>query len=114
MVTDDEIVKAYELNMGNVSQTCAALKISRRTFYNKKEANKELAERLADVDESLLDMSESKLYEQIQNGNITAILFHLKTKGKNRGYVERQENELSVNGFEQLMKELPDPEDYES
>jgi hypothetical protein len=41
--------------------------------------------------ERFLDFLESKLVEQINGGNTTSIIFALKTKGKNRGYVERQE-----------------------
>ena len=37
--------------------------------------------------------------------NVTAIIFHLKTKGKNRGYVEKIENEVTINPFMELMKQ---------
>ena len=66
---------------------------------------------LSDVDESLIDFSESKLLEQINAGNLTAIIFHLKTKGKKRGYVESVEQNVNVNPFEKLMQELPDDEE---
>lgn len=109
----DAILKVYEKKGANVSATCAALGISRRTFYNWKNANKELANGLEEVEESLIDFAESKLVENIQEGNMTAILFYLKTKGRNRGYVERQESDVNVNGFEKLMRELPDPDENE-
>ena len=38
-----------------------------------------------------LDYVESRLMSLVKDKNVTAIIFYLKTKGKNRGYVERQE-----------------------
>jgi hypothetical protein len=50
-----------------------------------------LAEAIRETVERNLDMAESKLIGAINLGNLTAIIFYLKTKGKDRGYVERQE-----------------------
>ena len=36
-----------------------------------------------------LDLAESNLIAEIGNNNMTAIIFYLKTKGKHRGFVER-------------------------
>lgn len=41
--------------------------------------------------EKQLDITESKLFENIDDNDDTAIIFYLKTKGKHRGYVERSE-----------------------
>jgi hypothetical protein len=41
--------------------------------------------------ETNLDLAESKLVSGISEGNMTAIIFYLKTKGKHRGYVQRVE-----------------------
>ena len=45
----------------------------------------------ADECERSLDMSESQMLKAIQAGDGRMIRFHLMTKGKNRGYVERSE-----------------------
>ncbi len=104
----NKVVEIYEKKGCNVSATCAALGIERRTFYNWKNSEPSFAEAIADADESIIDFCESKLIEQINNGNLTAIIFMLKTKGKKRGYIETVENQLTLNPFEELMKSLPD------
>ena len=77
--------------MGSISQACNKVGISRRTYYNWIGQDDKFSEAVEEVQESLVDFSESKLLMAINNNNITAIIFHLKTKGKSRGYVERQE-----------------------
>jgi hypothetical protein len=38
-----------------------------------------------------LDFAESSLHKQIQSGVPASTIFYLKTRGKGRGYIERQE-----------------------
>ena len=42
-----------------------------------------------EVIEANLDLAESVLLKAIAQGNMTAVIFYLKTRGRNRGYVER-------------------------
>lgn len=106
----ERVAEVYEKKAGNISATCASLGIDRNTFTSWRDKYPKLAQLLDEVDESLIDFSESKLLEQINSGNLTAIIFHLKTKGKKRGYVESMEQNVNVNPFEKLMQELPDNE----
>jgi len=41
--------------------------------------------------ETVTDLAEAKLIEAIQGSDLSAIKYYLSTKGKHRGYVERQE-----------------------
>ena len=41
-----------------------------------------------------MDFTESALRKLIKKGNVIATIFKLKTKGKDRGYIEKQEVEL--------------------
>lgn len=44
-----------------------------------------------EITEENLDIAEAKLLTKIRSGNLTAVIFYLKTKGRARGYVERAE-----------------------
>jgi len=50
-----------------------------------------VAQAVVDAKEGMLDFAEGKLMEKIKAGDNTAIIFYLKTQGKARGYIERQE-----------------------
>ncbi len=41
--------------------------------------------------ESVLDLAEVKLIEAVKGGDLAAVKYMLSTKGKDRGYTERQE-----------------------
>lgn len=107
----NRFLEALTLTLGNVAGACAKIKVSRQTYYNWMK-NPEFAEAVEEVNESNLDYAESKLLSLIRQENPTAIIFYLKTKGKKRGYIERVENEVDVNAFEKLLRDMPDDEDF--
>ena len=62
-----------------------------RTVRNYVKRHPRLAEVIEEAVELNLDTAESQLMTLIANGNLGAVIFYLKTKGKARGYVERVE-----------------------
>ena len=90
----ETFLQALKLNLGNISQSCRASNIGRQTYYNWVDDDEEFKHSCKDVEESLLDLAENRLLEKIDKYDITAIIFFLKTKGKKRGYIEKQEVEL--------------------
>lgn len=106
----EKIAEIYQKKGCNITATCAALGIARKTFYEWKEKKKKLAEALEAADESILDFAESKLVEHIQNDDVQALIFFLRTKGKKRGYVEKTESDVNINAFEKLMQDTEDEE----
>ena len=48
-----------------------------------------LEEMLKEEDERINDLAEMKLLELINQGNLGAIIFRLKTRAKDRGYIEQ-------------------------
>lgn len=83
--------EAIEAKKGYVSAVAKELKISRTSFYAYLKDMPKAQEKLAEVREARTDFVESKLMGLIDDGNVTAIIFYLKTQAKERGYVERQE-----------------------
>lgn len=100
MYSDKDKEKFLELlakNAGNVSRACKALGCSRRAYYDwyKEDAFKFVVD---EIQESLIDDAESQLQKLIKEGNPVSILFFLKTKAKSRGYIERQEQDITSKG----------------
>ena len=64
--------------------------MGRTTYYSWIDDDKDFENEIKDVNEELLDFAESQLMNHITKGNLTAIIFYLKTKGQSRGYIEKQ------------------------
>jgi len=86
-----EMLEAMKKTLGNVSQSCKLANIQRSTYYRWITSDKAFARAVNDVEEYTFDFVESKLLEQIQDGNTAMIIFYAKTKMKHRGYIERKE-----------------------
>ena len=92
--------EAYAKKGCNVSATCKAVGISRMHFYRMREKNEKFAEGLNEAYEAMIDNVESKLLSKINDGDTTALIFFLKTKGKKRGYVE---GNVTINNIQQSV-----------
>lgn len=89
--TQDQVLQAIKGSGGIVSAVGSKLGCAWHTadkYINKWETTRRA---MADEGEKVLDLAENKLIEAIQNGEQWAIQTLLKTKGKKRGYTERQE-----------------------
>ena len=106
-------LKFLKEGMGIVSYACDKTNISRQTFYNWKDNDDDFAQQAEDIQETTVDMAESKLLTSINEGNVAAIIFYLKTKGKKRGYVEQQDVDVNGNAFEKRMRETIDDDEDE-
>jgi len=86
-----QIADAITKSKGILTAAARDLRCSRGTIYRYIDKYATVKHAYDEANETNIDFVETKLMEQINNGNITAIIFFLKTKGKHRGYVERQE-----------------------
>ena len=86
-----EAIAAIKKSRGFVSKAAADCNTSRTTFHKMINEHPTLREAVEDAREANKDFVENKLMTAINNDNITAIIFYLKTQAKDRGYVEKQE-----------------------
>lgn len=84
------VLESLEKSLGVVTTAVKQAGIARSTFYEWLK-DPEFKKQVDDIQNIALDFAESQLHKQIRDGNTSATIFYLKTKGKNRGYVERQE-----------------------
>jgi len=66
------------------------------TRFLQKEKNQNLVEEIKEEREKLIDVGERKIIELINAGNFNAIKLLLTTKGKDRGWIERQEIDSNI------------------
>lgn len=102
------VLSTYRKKGCNLTATADTLGMTRTKLLKAIEADPDLKAKIDDAREMMLDFAESKLFEMISQGNKTATIFFLKCQGKKRGYIERQETEITVNPFQDLIKSLPD------
>ncbi len=94
-IKKESILKALEKSLGVVTVACKQADVPRSTYYKWLNEDEEFAKAVKDIENIALDFGESQLHKQIGDGNTSATIFFLKTKGKKRGYVERNEVDLT-------------------
>ena len=91
------MIEALVRSLGVVTMACREVGIARKTHYEWYNEDKEYKVAVDDVLDVALDFAENMLHKQIENKDTTATIFFLKTKGKKRGYIERQEIDATIN-----------------
>lgn len=89
--TAEEVAKALRESKGFVSVAARRLGVSEITVRNYMARSAECRLAREEAREEMKDYAEGRLFSRIQKDDTTAIIFFLKTQGKDRGYVERQE-----------------------
>lgn len=82
--------------LGNVTEACKLVGVSRTMFYDYYNNDAEFKQQIDDIKNITLDFVESKLLKKVNEEDITAIIFYLKTQGKKRGYIEKSEQEITI------------------
>jgi Bacterial regulatory protein, Fis family len=82
----NEIIDALRRNRGLLQPTATELGIQRPTLHRYVHAKAKVLAALVDCREAGVDVSEAKLMERCEEGNLTAIMYHLSMLGRGRGY----------------------------
>ena len=102
------LIQAMRENLGIVTIACEKVGIARSTYYKYLDKDEVFKAAIKAITEEVYDFAENALYEKIKKGDTTAIIFFLKTRAKDRGYVERTEQHTKVDftqdPFEKIRK----------
>ena len=93
----ETLLQALESSLGIVSTACSRSGISRSSFYKWYKEDEEFRKKVDEIDNLKLDFVESKLFKNIENEKEKRIIFYLQHKGHKRGYIQRQNINLTSN-----------------
>ena len=86
-----EIVEALKATGGLVYMAARKLGCDPSAINKRAKASPEIQSAIDNARGDMLDMAEHELKKAVRGGDMTAVIFTLKTIGKHRGYVERVE-----------------------
>lgn len=86
----ERIIEVLREKAGIVAAAARTLGVHRSTLYNWMEEDEsgEIAAAMADIRETVTDLAEGKLLENIEKGRSEDIRFYLRCFGRSRGYIE--------------------------
>lgn len=93
--TAAEVIEHLEASHGNIRYAAKSLNTSRQTLHKYINAHPTVADALEDIREGEIDDAELMLYDRMRTSD-TLLIFFLKTRGKDRGYNER--NQFAISG----------------
>ena len=99
-----DVKEAIIKHRGILSAAARQLGISRTQIHRRINSNKILKDATVEARATLIDDAESALSKSIDDGEGWAVSLALKTIGKHRGYVERQELEVDGNIIVKVVK----------
>lgn len=86
-----DIIAALQKTHGMIYLAAESLGCSAMTIYRRADKDKKVRDTIDSYRGKLIDKAELKLEQAVMNGEPWAVTLTLKSLGKNRGYVERQE-----------------------
>jgi len=90
-----KLLAALEVSLGIVTEACDKSGLNRSRHYAWYKNDEEYRKAVDSIDSKFIDFAETHLKKQIENGSTTATTFFLRTRGRKRGYNEKQEIDLT-------------------
>lgn len=109
----ENLLKALEKSLGIVTTACQSVGCARNTYYEYLKTDEEFKAKVEAIAEMQLDFVESSHLKLVKEGVPASVIFHLKTKGKKRGYQEnidvtskgdKLENNLNISVSNEITK----------
>ena len=91
------LIESLENSLGIVSTACTKVNVSRSSFYKWYKEDEGFRKKVDEIDSVKLDFVESQLFKNIQNLKEKSIIFYLQHKGHKRGYIQKQNINLTSN-----------------
>jgi hypothetical protein len=95
-VSDEALAAALEATGGFQGMAARMLSLTPAAVCIRIQKSQKLQEHLDNIREDKLDIAETELMHLIREGNLGAICFYLKCKGKSRGFIEKTEVDQRV------------------
>lgn len=100
-----KFIRTYGARLCNVSATCEVVGIARQTFYSWMDKDDAFKKAIESCQEKFYDDLETTMFTKaIVDKDSTMLIWLSKTKMKQRGYVEKVEQEVTMNPFMELMQ----------
>ena len=89
------LLESLEKSLGIVSTACQKADVSRGSFYRWYNDDEDFKNKVDEIDNVKLDFVESQLFKNIQKEKERSIIFYLQHKGHKRGYIQKQNINLT-------------------
>jgi hypothetical protein len=94
-VSKETLLEALEKSLGIVTEACEKSGLSRTQHYKWYKEDDDYKNAVDSIENKFIDFAETHLKKQIENGSTQATTFFLRTRGRRRGYNEKQEIDLT-------------------
>lgn len=111
MKSKKKFLEVFKEKLGNISIACRTFGIERGTFYNWYNCDPAFKKAADDIKEIRKDFIENAFINRVNAGDTAAIIFGLKTICKDRGYVEKVEQDVTIRAEQPLFGDYDDEDE---